>query len=72
MIYMTFEEWADGNFLENGEPRRKAYTQAELDLIEMGWAYGRDAGVEWQKRQQALDRKAENARDLGLTYETEK
>ena len=53
MIYMTFNQWADGNFLETGEPRRKAYSQAELDLVEMGWNYGYDAGVQWQKSQQA-------------------
>ena len=48
MIYMTFNQWADGNFLETGEPRREAYAQAELDLVEMGWNYGYDAGVQWQ------------------------
>ncbi len=69
MIYETFEQWADGNFLEKGEPRKKAYSQDELNLIEMGWGYGRDAGIEWQKKQSALDKKAENARDLGLDYE---
>ena len=71
MIYMTFNQWADGNFLETGEPRKKAYLQAELDLVEMGWNYGYDAGVQWQKSQQALDKKAENARELGLDYNTE-
>ena len=71
MIYMTFNQWADGNFLETGEPRKKAYSQAELDLVEMGWNYGFDAGVQWQKSQQALDKKAENARELGLDYKTE-
>jgi hypothetical protein len=55
MIYMTFNQWADGNFLETGEPRKKAYSQAELDLVEMGWNYGYDAGVQWQKSQQALE-----------------
>ena len=71
MIYMTFNQWADGNFLETGEPRREAYSQAELDLVEMGWNYGYDAGVQWQKSQQALDKKADNARELGLDYESE-
>jgi len=71
MIYMTFNQWADGNFLETGEPRREAYSQAELDLVEMGWNYGFDAGVQWQKSQQALDKKAENARELKLDYNTE-
>ncbi len=70
MIYMTFEQWKNGNFLEHGEPRMKAYAKDELDLIEMGWNYGYDAGVEWQKRQTALDKKADNARTLGLDYET--
>ena len=68
MIYTTFKQWADGNFLETGEPRRKAYSQAELDLIEMGWNYGHDAGVQWQKSQTALDKKADNAKELGLEY----
>ena len=72
MIYMTFNQWADGNFLETGEPRREAYSQAELDLVEMGWNYGYDAGVQWQKSQQALDKKAENARELGLDYEPQR
>lgn len=71
MIYMTFNQWSDGNFLEIGEPRREAYSQAELDLVEMGWNYGYDAGVQWQKSQQALDKKAENAKELGLDYEPE-
>jgi hypothetical protein len=53
MIYMTFNQWADGNFLETGEPRREAYSQAELDLVEMGWNYGYDAGVQWQREKVA-------------------
>jgi hypothetical protein len=69
MIYMTFEQWRDGSFLEHGEPRKQAYSKDELHLIEMGWNYGYDAGVERQKSQQVLDKKADNARDLGLDYE---
>jgi hypothetical protein len=71
MIYMTFKQWEDGNFLETGEPRKKAYSQAELDLVEMGWNYGYDAGVQWQKSQQALDRMAENERELGIQIQPE-
>ena len=44
MIYKTFEEWKAGQWLEDGEPRTKAYTKDELLLIEMGWQYGFDAG----------------------------
>jgi len=44
MIYKTFEEWKAGQWLEDGEPRTKAYTADELLLIEMGWQYGFDAG----------------------------
>jgi hypothetical protein len=69
MIYTTFKQWAKGRFLETGEPRKQAYTKDELALIEMGWGYGYDAGLQWQKSQQALDRKAENAKELGLDYE---
>jgi len=43
MIYKTFEEWKAGQWLEDGEPRTKAYTKDELLLIEMGWQYGFDA-----------------------------
>lgn len=68
MIYTTFKQWADGFFLETGEPRKQAYSKDELALIEMGWDYGYDAGVQWQKSQEALDKKAENARELGLDY----
>jgi hypothetical protein len=46
MIYKTFEEWKAGQWLEDGEPRTKAYTKDELLLIEMGWQYGFDAGKE--------------------------
>jgi hypothetical protein len=45
MIYKTFKEWKNGNWLEDGEPRKKAYTKDELLLVEMGWKYGYDAGV---------------------------
>ena len=53
MIYMTFKQWVAGRFLETGEPRKQAYSKDELALIEMGWNYGYDAGVQWQKSQQA-------------------
>jgi hypothetical protein len=66
MIYKTFEQWMDGNFLEVKEPRKKAYSKDELLLVEMGWNYGYDAG---RAVEQALDKKAENARELGLDYE---
>lgn len=46
MIYRTFKEWKNGNYLEDLEPRKEAYTRDELLLIEMGWKYGFDAGVE--------------------------
>jgi len=46
MIYKTFEEWEAGQWLEDGEPRTKAYTEDELLLIKMGWQYGFDAGKE--------------------------
>lgn len=46
MIYKTFNEWKNGNYLEDLEPRKEAYTRDELLLIEMGWNYGFDAGVE--------------------------
>jgi len=69
MIYTTFKQWVKGRFLETGEPRKQAYSKDELALVEMGWGYGYDAGVQWQKSQQALDKKAENARELGLDYE---
>ena len=46
MIYKTFEEWKAGQWLEDGEPRIKAYTEDDLLLIEMGWQYGFDAGKE--------------------------
>jgi len=46
MIYKTFKEWKAGQWLEDGEPRTKAYTKDELLLIEMGWQYGFDAGKE--------------------------
>jgi hypothetical protein len=65
-IYKTFEQWMDGNFLEVKEPRKKAYSKDELLLVEMGWKYGYDAG---RAVEQALDKKADNARELGLDYE---
>ena len=46
MIYKTFDEWKAGQWLEDGEPRTKAYTDEELLLVEMGWQYGFDAGKE--------------------------
>jgi hypothetical protein len=49
VIYKTFEEWKDGQWLEDGEPRTKAYTEDELLLIEMGWKYGFDAGKAQEK-----------------------
>ena len=72
MIYTTFKQWVKGCFLETGEPRKQAYSKDELALIEMGWNYGYDAGVQSQKSQQALDKKADNARELGLDYEPQR
>jgi hypothetical protein len=66
MIYKTFEQWKSGNVLEHGVPRTEHYTEDQLDLVEMGWKYGYDAG---RAVEQALDKKAENARELGLDYE---
>ena len=43
-MYKTFTEWKNGNWLEDGEPRKEAYTRDELLLVEMGWKYGFDAG----------------------------
>ena len=65
-IYRSFEQWKRGNVLEHGVPRTEHYSEAQLDLVEMGWHYGYDAG---RAVEQALDKKAENARDLGLDYE---
>jgi len=45
VIYTTFKQWAEGQFLETGEPRVQAYSKDELALIEMGWGYGYDAGA---------------------------
>ena len=56
MIYKTFKEWVDGNYLEDLEPRKEAYTQKELYLIEMGWNYGAYA-----EREACI----ENARTVG-------
>jgi hypothetical protein len=64
-IYRSFEQWKNGGFLEHGAPRTEEYTAEELHLIEMGWNYGYDAG---RAVEQALDKKAENARELGLSY----
>ena len=65
-IYRSFEQWKNGNVLEHGMPRTEYYSEAQLDLVEMGWNYGYDAG---RAVEQALDKKAENARELGLDYE---
>jgi len=65
-IYRSFEQWKSGNVLEHGVPRTEFYTKADLNLVEMGWRYGYDAG---RAVEQALDKKAENARELGLDYE---
>jgi hypothetical protein len=69
MIYRTFEQWKSGNVLEHGVPRIEHYSEDQLDLVEMGWNYGYDAG---RAVEQALDKKAENARELGLDYEPHK
>jgi hypothetical protein len=66
MIYKTFEQWKSGNVLEHGVPRTEHYSEDQFDLVEMGWKYGYDAG---RAVEQALDKKAENARELGLDYE---
>jgi hypothetical protein len=66
MIYKTFEQWKSGNVLEHGVPRTEHYSEDQFDLVEMGWNYGYDAG---RAVEQALDKKAENARELGLDYE---
>jgi hypothetical protein len=49
MIYTTFKQWAEGQFLEHGEPRKQAYSEDELALVEMGWGYGYDAGVQEER-----------------------
>jgi hypothetical protein len=56
MTYKTFEEWKAGQWLEDGEPRTKSYTEDELLLIEMGWQYGFDAG---KKTNQLTDEEIE-------------
>ena len=53
-MYKTFTEWKNGHWLEDGEPRKEAYTKDELLLVEMGWKYGFDAG-----KAQQVDRIAE-------------
>jgi hypothetical protein len=65
-IYRSFEQWKNGGFLEHGAPRTEEYTAEELHLVEMGWNYGYDAG---RAVEQALYKMAENARELGLSYE---
>ena len=67
-IYRSFEQWKNGNVLEHGVPRIEYYSEAQLDLVEMGWNYGYDAG---RAVEQALDKKADNARELGLSYDDE-
>jgi len=67
MIYKTFEEWKDGQWLEDGEPRKQAYTKDELLLVEMGWKYGFDAG----KLQQALDADKDRAMDELVKWQQE-
>ena len=44
-IYRSFEQWKNGNVLEHGVPRTEYYSEAQLDLVEMGWNYGYDAGL---------------------------
>ena len=57
MIYKTFKEWKNGQWLEDGEPRKKAYTKDELLLVEMGWKYGFDAGkLQQAKRIEELEK----------------
>jgi hypothetical protein len=65
-IYRSFEQWKNGNVMEHGVPRTEHYSEAQLDLVEMGWKYGYDAG---RAVEQALDKKAENARELGLRWD---
>ena len=67
-MYRSFEQWKIGNVLEHGVPRTEYYNEAQLDLVEMGWNYGYEAG---RAVEQALDKMAENARELGLDYEPE-
>ena len=66
MIYTTFKQWVKGRFLEIGEPRKQAYSKNELALVEMGWNYGYDAGVQWQKSQQAMQALHDENERLGL------
>jgi len=68
MIYKTFEEWKAGQWLEDGEPRTKAYTKDELLLIEMGWQYGFDAGKAKTLTGEEIEQlQAEYDIDSGLT-----
>jgi hypothetical protein len=68
-IYRSFDQWKNGNVLENGQPRLEFYSEEELSLIEMGWNYGFDAGlVQGMETERALNDMAKNAKDLGLDY----
>ena len=67
-IYRSFEQWKRGNVLEHGVPRTEHYSEVQLDLVEMGWHYGYDAG---RAVEQALDKMAENERELGIQMEPE-
>jgi len=69
MIYKTFEEWKAGQWLEDSEPRTKAYTKDELLLIEMGWQYGFDAGKETnQLTDEEIDSIGDEVSNLIDTY----
>jgi hypothetical protein len=50
MIYKTFSQWKNGKFLEHFGSRKENYSNEELDLIEMGWKYGHDAGLEARQK----------------------
>ena len=66
VIYTTFKQWAEGQFLETGEPRVQAYSKDELALIEMGWGYGYDAGAlaEREACAKVCDRMAQRTQDI--------
>ena len=51
-IYRSFEQWKNGNVMEHGVPRTEYYSEVQLDLVEMGWKYGYDAGLAEQPAQQ--------------------
>jgi hypothetical protein len=76
MIYKTFTEWKAGQWLEDGEPRTKAYTKDELLLIEMGWQYGFDAGIETLKNKVIGEDYVfvckRCAEEMGINFEEEK